>query len=144
MSASKHGEDTIPIRYICYLQLYMCLIWIVEKLLSSKGWLMEKLLVEIGGVSVIVGAAFAVTKIYSISSLDKRFSKDTNQAFFCAIPVIIYALFRLYCSLLFRITSIANFSLVRPKACKSYSRNRSAEKYWETNRLWCNSTLFKL
>ena len=80
---------------------------------------MERLLVEIGGVSIIFGAVFAVSKLYSISDIDKRLSKDTNQAIFCIIPVAVYALFRLYFKLLFDITSFGKFAVVRPIACKS-------------------------
>ena len=91
---------------------------------SEKFCQMEMLLVEIGGVSIIFGAVFAVTKLYSISDIDKRLSKDTNQAIFCIIPVVVYVLFRLYFKLLFYITSFGKFSAIRPIACKSILSRR--------------------
>ena len=79
---------------------------------------MERYIVETAGVTLIGGAAYGVSSFYSLSNLDKRFSKNVNQAIFCLIPVITYVLYRVYFLLLFRVTSIGRFSLSRPIVCK--------------------------
>ena len=79
---------------------------------------MESILLEVAGPAVIGAAAFGVSNFLSISKIDRKLSNNINTLYFCAIPVLVYAAFRVYFLLLFRLTSIGNFSLSRPIAGK--------------------------
>lgn len=80
---------------------------------------MENFILEIAGPAIIGGASFGISNFFNISNIDKRLSKEINTLYFCAIPVFVYVIFRLYFSALFRLTSVGNFSESRPRICKS-------------------------
>lgn len=75
---------------------------------------MESIILEVAGPAVIGAAAFGVSNLLSISKIDRGLSYNLNTLYFCAIPVLVYAAFRVYFLFLFRLTSIGNFSLSRP------------------------------
>lgn len=77
---------------------------------------MESIILEVAGPAVICCAAFGVTNFLSISKIDRRLSNDTNTLYFCAIPVLVYAAFRVYFLFLYRLTSVGNLSQSRPLA----------------------------
>lgn len=83
--------------------------------------LMESLFLEVAGPALIGGASFGIASFFSISSIEKGLSKQANIMYFCAIPVVVYVIFRIYFLFLFRLTSIGKFSQSRPIACKSAS-----------------------
>jgi hypothetical protein len=81
-----------------------------------KDRVMESIILEVAGPAVICCAAFGVTSFLSISKIDRRLSNNTNTLYFCAIPVLVYAAFRVYFLFLYRLTSVGNLSQSRPLA----------------------------
>jgi hypothetical protein len=81
-----------------------------------KDRVMESIILEVAGPAVICCAAFGVTSFLSISKIDRRLSNNTNTLYFCAIPVLVYAAFRVYFLCLYRLTSVGNLSQSRPLA----------------------------
>ena len=94
------------------------LLSLLERWISTFICKMERMIAEVVGPALIGLGAFGLSSFYSVANLDKRLSKSQNQVFFCMIPIIFYALFRLHFSFLFWVTSIGNFSSIRPIACK--------------------------
>lgn len=84
--------------------------------LQLKDRVMESIILEIAGPAVICCAAFGVTSFLSISKIDRRLSNNTNTLYFCAIPVLVYAAFRVYFLFLYRLTSVGKLSQSRPLA----------------------------
>lgn len=79
---------------------------------------MENFLLETAAPVLLGVTSLGISSFVTISRIDKRLSKQANNLFFCAIPIFIYAAFRLYFFLLFRLTSIGKFSQLRPIVCK--------------------------
>lgn len=79
---------------------------------------MENFILEIAGPAIIGGASFGISSFFNISNIDKRLSKEVNTLYFCAVPVFVYVIFRLYFFVLFRLTSVGKFSESRPLICK--------------------------
>jgi hypothetical protein len=80
---------------------------------------MENFILEIAGPAIIGGASFGISNFFNISNIDKRLSKEINTLYFCAVPLFVYAIFRLYFLVLFRLTSVGKFSESRPLICTS-------------------------
>lgn len=82
---------------------------------------MERIILEIAGPAIIGGASFGISNFFNISNIDKKFSKDINTVYFCAIPVLVYVIFRLYFLALFHLLSVGKFSESRPRICKFFT-----------------------
>jgi predicted permease len=57
---------------------------------------MERLIVEVAGVSFIGGLAYAVSNFYNLSPLDRKWSLQQNKLLFVAIPTFTYIAVRVY------------------------------------------------
>lgn len=92
----------------------------------------ETVLLEVLGVVVIAGAAFAVTCLVSITPYDYSYSREHNRAIFCGIPLAVYVAYRLYFGICFFISSKIPASLKSIR--KLIHLNRSVSPLLNSNR----------
>ncbi len=65
----------------------------------------ENTLLEIVAIALVGGSSYAVSQFVTITPFDKTWNKDTNNLVFCAVPLAVYLIFRLYFALSFFLTS---------------------------------------
>lgn len=65
----------------------------------------EAFLLEFLGLLLIGGVAAVLTQVISISPYNMEWSRQQNNAFFCAIPLAVYVLYRIYFGISFYLSS---------------------------------------
>ena len=66
----------------------------------------ETYLLELLGLVAVGGSAALVTQVVSITPYNQDLSKAQNNAYFVAIPLVIYVAYRIYFGLSFYVTSL--------------------------------------
>ena len=66
----------------------------------------ETYLLELLGLVAVGGTAALVTQVVSITPYSQDWSKAQNNAYFAAIPLVIYVAYRIYFGLSFFVTSL--------------------------------------
>ena len=73
----------------------------------------DRIILESAGVLVVGGGAFLLSNVFALAPLAQNLSKSQSTIYFVAIPVAVYAAFRLYFGLLFYATK--SLSVSRPR-----------------------------
>jgi hypothetical protein len=76
----------------------------------------EAFLLEFLGLLLVGGVAALITQVVSISPFNMEWTRQQNNAYFCAIPLVVYVLYRIYFGVSFYLSSFL------PKQLKPFGK----------------------